>query len=151
MLRPTGSARVATRGPITAVAVTLGVIMALVAGTVAAAFMNGFETDTTGRLHKSGTRKRGPDGSTSPVPDASAVLSAPDPTGPGTPRHHARLGRGTCSTQAGGGGPTVDCTGPFTRWGGYNTAWQGGYSTQVDIYLDVVYARANGDSYGGNA
>src|SRR3954447_937566 len=129
MLRRGGSARVVTRGPITALAVMLWVILALVAGGVAAVtFMNGFETDTTGWLDNSGTANRVADGYTSPVPYASAISSAPDPTDPGTPRHHARLRRGTCSTQAGGGGPTVDCTGPFTRWGGYNTAWQGGYS-----------------------
>src|SRR3954469_7501251 len=142
MLRRGGSARVVTRGPITALAVMLGVILALVAGVVAAVtFMNGFETDTTGWLNNSGTANRVADGYTSPAPYPGGTLPAPVPTDPGPPRHHARLRRGACSPQAGGGGPTVDCSGPFTRWEGYNTAWQGGYSTQVDIYLDVDYAK----------
>src|SRR4051794_19923958 len=104
MLRWGGSARIVTRGAITALAVMLGVILALVAGFVAAVtFMNGFETDTTGWLNNSGTANRVADGYTSPVPYASGILSAPDPTDPGTPRHHARLRRGTCDTQPSGG------------------------------------------------
>ena len=44
----------------------------------------------------------------------------------------------------------MHCYGAFTRWGGYNDKWLGGYTTQVDIYLDAAYATANPDTYGGN-
>jgi len=61
------------------------------------------------------------------------------------------LDRGPCTTDlTGGGGPTVNCSGPFTRWGGYGSTWYGGWTTQVDIYLDAAYALANADSYSGN-
>ena len=43
------------------------------------------------------------------------------------------------------------CQGPLTKWGGYNSTWPaGGYTTQLDIYLDTAYATANPDTYGGN-
>ena len=63
------------------------------------------------------------------------------------------MDRGACITEAGGGGATIRCSGPFTRWGGYGDTWNGPYQTQVDIYLDAAYANnpANEDSYGGNA
>ena len=45
----------------------------------------------------------------------------------------------------------MQCQGPLTSWGGYNSTWPvGGYTTQVDVYLDTAYATANPDSYGGN-
>jgi hypothetical protein len=113
-------------------------------------FFNGFETDTTGWVDDSGTIARVSDGYVS-ASYASGISSAPDPSDPGLPRHHARLSRGSCGPDIGGGGPTVYCTGPFTRWGGYNAQWLGGYTTQVDVYLDAAYAQANPDSYGGNA
>jgi hypothetical protein len=113
-------------------------------------FFNGFETDTTGWVNDSGTIARVSDGYVS-ASYASGISSAPDPSDPGLPRHHARLSRGSCGTDIGGGGPTVFCTGPFTRWGGYNAQWLGGYTTQVDVYLDAAYAQGNPDSYGGNA
>jgi hypothetical protein len=113
-------------------------------------FFNGFETDTTGWVDDSGTIARVSDGFVS-ASYASGISSAPDPSDPGLPRHHARLSRGSCGPDIGGGGLTVYCTGPFTRWGGYNAQWLGGYTTQVDVYLDAAYAQANPDSYGGNA
>ena len=56
------------------------------------------------------------------------------------------------STIPGGIGPSVRCSGPFTRWGGYGANWNGTYTTQVDIYLDTEYANdpANEDSSVGN-
>ena len=45
----------------------------------------------------------------------------------------------------------MQCQGPLTKWGGYNSKWPaGGYTTQLDIYLDAAYATANADTYGGN-
>jgi len=35
-------------------------------------------------------------------------------------------------------------TGVFTRWGGYSSVWpEGGFYTELDIYLDVEYATSN--------
>ena len=57
----------------------------------------------------------------------------------------------SCFRQTGGGGDAVLCQGPFSKWGGYNSTWPaGGYTTQLDIYLDAGYATANNDSFGGN-
>jgi hypothetical protein len=109
-------------------------------------FSNDFETDTAGWFDNSGTITRQPsgyDGNTSVLPYADDVASS-------SGGFHARLDRGTCFTQMGGGGNTVNCPGPFTRWGGYGATWHGTYTTQVDIYLDAAYAQANADSYGGN-
>jgi hypothetical protein len=111
-------------------------------------FFNGFEADTAGWVNSGGTIARVSDGYVSSS-YASGISSAPDASDPGLPRHHARLSRGSCGVELAGGGPTVYCTGPFTRWGGYNAQWLGGYTTQVDVYLDVAYANANPDSYGG--
>jgi hypothetical protein len=106
-------------------------------------YSNGFETDTAGWLNNSGTITRQPSNYVNPGDYASGIASAAG-------GFHARLDRGECVTDVGGGGPTVNCPGPFTRWGGYNQTWTGGYTTQVDIYLDAEYAQANADSYGGN-
>jgi hypothetical protein len=109
-------------------------------------FSNDFETDTSGWFNNSGTITRQPsgyDGNTSILPYADDIASASD-------GFHARLGRGRCAIQVGGGGDTVNCPGPFTQWGGYGDTWNGTYTTQVDIYLDAEYAQANADSYGGN-
>ena len=90
---------------------------------------------------------------------ASGFTNQPDPGGyangvaSAAGGFHARLDRTneSCFTETGGGGPTVLCQGPFTKWGGYNSTWPaGGYTTQLDIYLDTAYATANPDSYGGN-
>ncbi len=106
-------------------------------------FFQGFEVDTSGWFPGDGTANREADGYVSPVPYASGITSSA-----GT--HHARLRRATCDTEIAGGGPTVFCQGAFTRWGGYNKDWTGGYTTQVDVYFDVAYAIAHPDSYGGN-
>ena len=46
----------------------------------------------------------------------------------------------------------MNCSGLFTRWGGYGDTWHGPYQTQVDVYLDAAYANdpANEDSSVGN-
>jgi len=113
------------------------------AGAVVTSYSQGFEVDTSGWVNSSGTIARQPSAYSNSGGYADGVASK-------SGSHHARLSRGTCSTDVGGGGPTVGCTGPFTRWGGYNSVWNGGYSTQVDAYLDAGYAHANPDSYGGN-
>ncbi len=56
-------------------------------------------------------------------------------------RWHARLTGAPCYTP-----PNQDCTGPFTRWGGYSSTFpSGGYLTQVDVYLDVAWAATHPD------
>jgi hypothetical protein len=114
-------------------------------------YSNGFETDTAGWVDGSdpgfpgfGSITRQPSGYLNPGGYASGIPSAAG-------GFHARLDRGECDTDnSGGGGPTVYCPGPFTRWGGYNKTWNGGWETQVDVYLDTTYAQANADSYSGN-
>jgi hypothetical protein len=55
-------------------------------------------------------------------------------------RWHARL-TGECSY------PAQDCSGPFTRWGGYTGVFPpGGYLTEVAIYLDVGWAASHPDA-----
>jgi 3D (Asp-Asp-Asp) domain-containing protein len=42
---------------------------------------------------------------------------------------------------------TFDCPGPKTTWGGYTSVFpQGGYRTQLDIYLDVSWAASHQDA-----
>jgi hypothetical protein len=110
----------------------------------AGAYSNDFESDTAGWSNNSGTITQQPDAYANPA-YANGIASA-------TGDFHARLDRGACITEAGGGGATIRCSGPFTQWGGYGDTWNGPYQTQVDIYLDAAYADdpANVDSYGGN-
>jgi hypothetical protein len=126
--------------------IVLMLVLTIPATNACAAFSQNFEVDTSGwfTFAGSGTVNQEADGYVSPVPYASGITSA-------SPTHHARLRRGDCGIDpTGGGGPTVECQGPFTRWGGYNSVWMGGYTTQVDVYLEVAYAKANPDSYPGN-
>jgi hypothetical protein len=107
-------------------------------------YNNSFETDTAGWFDNGGTITREQSGSSYGGGYADPVASA-------SGGYHARLGRGTCDTSdINPAGTAVNCTGPFTRWGGYNKTWTGGYTTQVDVYLDAEYAQANADSFGGN-
>jgi hypothetical protein len=130
-------------------AVALAAVALSVVAASAMAYSNGFESDTAGWNDFSGTITQQPsgyDGGVSTLPYADDVPSA-------SGNYHARLDRGTCTTEVGGGGDTVRCPGPYTQWGGYGDTWNGTYTTQVDIYLDAAYAdnSANEDSYGGNA
>ena len=124
-------------------AVALGLLLVSPASAALPTYFNGFEVDTAGWFDNDGTIARQPSAYVNPGGYASGIDSA-------TGGFHATLDRGSCETQAGGGGPAVKCSGPYTRWGGYNSTWTGGYTTQVDIYLDAAYATANPDTYGGN-
>jgi len=128
-----------------ATAAVLTFVLVIPATNARADFSQDFQVDTSGWFTiGTDTVNQEPDGYVSPVPYASGITSA-------SPTQHARLRRGECVVDpTGGGGPTVECDGPFTRWGGYNNVWMGGYTTQVDVYLDVAYANANPDSYPGN-
>ena len=123
----------------------LALMVAIPTTRARADFSQDFETDTSGWFPiATDTVNREADGYVSPVPYASGVTSA-------SPTHHARLRRpDMCDVDSTGSiGPSVQCPGPFTRWGGYNSIWNP-YTTQVDVYLDVAYAVANPDSIAGN-
>jgi hypothetical protein len=111
-------------------------------------YSNGFETDTAGWFNSGGTITKQPSGYDNDV-YAEGIASA-------SGGFHARLDRGVCEFDGpppgGGIGPSVNCSGPFTQWGGYGADWNGTYTTQVDIYLDAAYAvnPANEDSDVGN-
>jgi hypothetical protein len=100
-------------------------------------YFNGFETNTAGWNNFSGaTITRQPSGySTGPGGYASGVASA-------TGSYHARLGIDPSpDTCASGGGPQPIFYGPYTNWGGYSSIFPtGGYTTRVDVYLDVTWA-----------
>jgi hypothetical protein len=123
-------------------ALAAGVLLGLVGP--AGAYNNGFESDTIDWNNTSGTITQRANDFVNPG-YADGIDSA-------TGGFHARLDRGTCGLEAGGGGNTIRCSGPFTRWGGYGDTWNGPYQTQVDVYLDANYANdpANEDSYSGN-
>jgi hypothetical protein len=124
--------------------IVIALLLPQTAGAVAPTFVQGFETDTAGWSPIVGdTITRQPSGYTNSGGYASGITSAAG-------AFHARLGRGECDTITGGIGDAVQCAGAFTRWGGSNSVWQGGYTTQVDVYLDVPYAVANSDSTSGN-
>jgi hypothetical protein len=103
-------------------------------------YFNGFETDTAGWFNNSGaTITRVPSGSLSTY--ANGVAAA-------TGSYYARLGIDPSPDSCVYGGGTASIYyGPFTRWGGYSAIFPpGGYSTGVDIYLDVPYAQAHPDT-----
>ena len=103
-------------------------------------YFNGFETDTAGWFTLSGsTITRVPSGSSSTYANGVGASSG---------NYYARLGKDTSPDSCTFGGGTASIfTGPFTRWGGYSAIFPpGGYSTGVDIYLDVAYARSHLDT-----
>jgi len=103
-------------------------------------YFNGFETNTAGWFDFSGaTITRVASGSTSSYASGVPAFSG---------NYYARLGKdpspGSCTF---GGGTAPIYYGPYTNWGGYSAIFPpGGYSTGVDIYLDVPYAIANPDT-----
>jgi hypothetical protein len=106
-------------------------------------YFNGFETNTAGWFNFSGaTITRVPSGYSAGVGTyASGISSA-------TGSYHARLGidpsPDSCTF---GGGTAPIYYGPYTNWGGYSSIFPtGGYTTRVDIYLDVPYAQAHPDT-----
>ncbi len=117
------------------IALLASLVASVTANAAGPNFFQGFEVNTSGWFPGDGTANRETDGYVSPVPYASGVLSS-------EATHQARLRRATCDTEATGGGPAVECTGAFTRWGGYGKDWTGGYTTQVDVYFDVSPTRS---------
>ena len=103
-------------------------------------YFNGFETDTAGWFNFSGA-------TITPVPSGSSSTYA-NGVSAATGNYYARLGIDPSpDTCASGGGPQPIFYGPYTKWGGYSAIFPpGGYSTGVDIYLDVPYAQAHPDT-----
>jgi hypothetical protein len=106
-------------------------------------YFNGFETNTAGWFNLSGgTISREPSGynTTPPGGYADGIASV-------TGTWHARLGKDPSpDICASGGGPQPIYRGPFTNWGGYSSIFPtGGYTTRVDVYLDVAWAATRFD------
>jgi hypothetical protein len=104
-------------------------------------FFNGFEKNTAGWFGVTGsTITRVPSGDTSTA-YATGVAAA-------TGGYYARLGMGTNTTCPNFQNvPIPWYQGPYTNWGGTSSTFPtGGYSTGVDIYLDVAYATAHLDT-----
>jgi hypothetical protein len=103
-------------------------------------YFNGFETDTAGWFNYSGaTITRVSSGSASAYASGVSASSG---------AYYARLGidpsPDSCTF---GGGTAPIYYGPYTKWGGYSAIFPtGGYSTGVDIYLDVAYAMSHPDT-----
>jgi hypothetical protein len=105
-------------------------------------YFNGFETNLDSWFNYSGatiTRELSSSGTTAAY--APSVMSA-------TGNWHARLSidpsPDSCTF---GGGTAPIYYGPYTKFGGYSSVFPlGGYSTGVDIYLDVPYAIAHQDT-----
>ncbi len=119
-----------------------------VALAVAPTYSQGFESDTTGWV---------PYYNSSVVREASGNTSHnyANPVDAASGSYLARLGLGDCTYTLNPASGTNDkqCYGPFTRWGGYNGGSTtgvplptGGYTTQIDIYLDTGWAKANPDT-----
>jgi hypothetical protein len=119
------------------------VVLAVVVASQAAAdappgpYFNGFETNTSnwfdGMNGGFGAIARQPSNYANSGGYASGILSA-------TGGWHARLSGDPCVI------PTP-CSGPLTRWGGYSQTFPaGGYRTQIDIYLDVIWAGQHPDA-----
>jgi hypothetical protein len=103
-------------------------------------FFNGFETNLDSWFPNDGsTITRVMSGYTNAGGYASGIASASD-------NWHARLGLGATETCVFGGGVATINPGPFTRWGGYSSVFPpNGYTTRVDIYLDVGWAQSHLD------
>jgi hypothetical protein len=102
-------------------------------------YFNGFETNTAGWFNFDGaTVTRVPSGSSSTYANEISAASG---------NYFARLGVGTNLTCQSGAGTLNWFVGPYTNFGGTSAIFPpGGYSTGVDIYLDVLYAQSHPDT-----
>jgi hypothetical protein len=125
--------------------------LAASASAVLPTYSNGFEANTNDWVANDGTLMRQANNYDNLADYADNV--APSVAGSS---FHARLDRATCirTNALAGAGDGAHCSGPFTGWGGISppTFPVGGYTTQVDIYLDAAYAQANREpnNYSGN-
>ncbi len=125
------------------VCVTALLGLMVVPGIASADYSQGFETDTSGWVNNGpGTIHREASGYTNGGGYADGIPSAAG-------GFHARLR----NSQAGGCAPpfssSTTCSGPFTRWGKPTSANptfpDGGYTTEVDVYLDTAWATTHPD------
>ncbi len=124
------------------ISVVAALVLAFVPSLVEAAappgpFFQGFEKNTAGWFDTSnggsGTITRVPSG----YPDSGYAVNVPSAAG----KWHARITGDPCDHT-----PATNCDSVFTRWGGYSPTFpEGGYKTQVDIYLDVAWATTHLD------
>jgi hypothetical protein len=116
-------------------------------------FFQGFETDNSDwfpptdvvRVASGSPSSSYNTGSTSAYADG--VLAA---TGDFNARITSAVSSGSCRLDPlAGGGPALQCDGPYTDWGLHFSNAQafptGGFTTQVDIYLDDAYASTHPD------
>jgi hypothetical protein len=104
-------------------------------------YFNGFETNTAGWFNLSGAQvNREASGYMSDNGYASGV---PSQAG----GWHARLRQDPSPDSCTFGGGTAPIYyGPYTNWGGYGSFFPpGGYTTRVDVYLDVEWAKTHVD------
>jgi hypothetical protein len=133
------------RRPLLAIAILALQLFVTAPSALAAAppgpYFNGFEVNTAGWFNYSGaTITRQPSGYTNGGGYASGIPSAAG-------NYHARLGLDPSpDTCLSGGGPQPVYYGPYTNWGGYGSTFPaGGYTTKLDIYLDVSWAKTHLD------
>jgi hypothetical protein len=118
-----------SRALVVSVVAVLGLM--LVPAVASADYFQGFETDTSGWT---GTLVREESGLTTPTPRyANGISSAAG-------GYHARIKTDGC---------TMNCGGPFTRWGKTVSANpvfpDAGYTTEIDVYLDTAWAMDHAD------
>jgi hypothetical protein len=113
-----------------------------------APYFNGFETNTAGwNDYSTATITRVASGDTSTT-YASGIAASPDGVAATPDGYYARLGKATTNTTCVNGGGTQDWfVGPYTDFDGLSSTFPtGGYSTGVDVYLDVSYATGHLDN-----
>lgn len=113
------------------------VLAATASGQSSRTYVQDFETDTSGWFNSGpGTIARVPSGYSSAAGYGDSILSAHG-------NWHARLRTNNCDTLR----FTSTCTAPFTRWGKPTSANavfpDGGFMTELDIYLDVPWVATN--------
>jgi hypothetical protein len=128
--------------PLAAAALALLVLPAAASGDAPPGpYFNGFEANTAGWFNfEGGTITRQPSGYANGGGYADGIASATD-------NYHARLGIDPSPDECqSGGGPQPIHYGPYTNWGGYSSIFPpGGYTTRVDVYLDVTWAATHFD------
>jgi hypothetical protein len=102
-------------------------------------YFNGFETNTAGWNNFSGATV------TRVASGSSGAYASGVPASSGS--WYARLGKDPSPSTCSGATTEPVYTGPNTNWGGYSAVFPpGGYSTGVDVYLDVQYAMTHPDT-----
>jgi hypothetical protein len=102
------------------------------AGAPPGPFFQGFEQNTHGWFDST----NGGDGVILRVPSGYSATDYAPGISSAAGNYHARISGKTCDHT-----PATNCTSVFTLWGGSSAVFpDGGYKTQVDIYLDVEWS-----------